>query len=72
MSPDAPAQPSAERTRPEERNPGLPRLVLEVRVRLGAQASPERVAAELRAAGYPDTSDEDVRQLWDEGHLPSG
>ena len=54
----------------EEQNPGLPSLVLEIRARLGAQASPEQVAAEVRAAGYPNTSDEDVRQLWDEGHLP--
>jgi hypothetical protein len=55
----------------EEQNPGLPSLVLEIRARLGAQASPEQVAAEVRAAGYPNTSDEDVRQLWDEGHLPT-
>jgi len=54
----------------EEQNPGLPSLVLEIRARLGANASPEQVAAEVRAAGYPNTSDEDVRQLWDEGHLP--
>lgn len=55
----------------EERNPGLPSLVLEIRARLGANASPEQVAAEVRAAGYPNASDEDVRQLWDEGHLPA-
>jgi hypothetical protein len=54
----------------EGQKPGLPRLVLEIRARLGATASPEQVAAELRGAGYPNTSDEDVRQLWDEGHLP--
>jgi hypothetical protein len=59
MSPDPVA------IRREEQNPGLPALVLETRARLGATASPE-----LRAAGYPNTSDEDVRQLWDEGHLP--
>ncbi|MDY3562261.1 hypothetical protein R5W23_003723 [Gemmata sp. JC673] len=53
----------------EELNPGLPSLVLEMRVRLGPQATPEQVAAAVRAAGYPNTSDEDVRQLWDEGHL---
>jgi hypothetical protein len=53
-----------------KQNPGLPRLVLEIRARLGATASPEQVAAELRGAGYPNTSEEDVRQLWDEGHLP--
>jgi hypothetical protein len=44
--------------------------VLEVRARLGAKATPEQVAAELRATGLPNTSDEDVHQLWDEGHLP--
>ena len=57
---------------PEELNPGLPSLVLEIRARLGAAASPEQVAAEVRAAGYPNTSDEEVHQLWDEGHLPAG
>ena len=54
----------------EESNPGLPSLVLEVRARLGGNATPEQVAAEVRAAGYPNTSDGDVWQLWDEGHLP--
>ena len=57
---------------PDENNPGLPRLVLEIRARLGGNASPEQVAAEVRANGLPNTSDEDVRQLWDEGHLPTG
>jgi hypothetical protein len=56
----------------EENNPGLPTVVLEIRARLGANASPEQVAAEARAAGFPNTSDGDVRQLWDEGHLPGG
>ena len=55
----------------EQHNPGLPMLVLEIRARLGANCSPEQVAAELRATGYPNTSDEEVRQLWDEGHLPA-
>jgi hypothetical protein len=55
-----------------EQNPGLPSLVLEIRARLGPNAPPEQVAAEARARGCPDTSDEDVRQLWDEGHLPAG
>jgi hypothetical protein len=67
MSPDEPI--SAVSTQREEQNPGLPALVLEARASLGPNASPEQVAAELRAAGYPNTSDEDVRQLWDEGHL---
>jgi hypothetical protein len=56
----------------EEQNPGLPSRVLEIRARLGPNASPEQVAAEVRASGFPNTSDEDVRQLWDEGHLPAG
>ena len=55
----------------EEQNPGLPSLVLEIRARLGGNASPEQVAAEARAAGFPNTSDQDVRQLWDEGHPPA-
>lgn len=67
--PNTPSNNGAPQT--EEQNPGLPSLVLEIRARLGANASPEQVAAEVRAAGYLNTSDEDVRQLWDEGHLPS-
>jgi hypothetical protein len=64
-----PARFSTAETHPGEQDPGLPRLVLEIRTRLGAKASPEQVAAELRAGGLPAVSDEDVRQLWDEGHL---
>jgi hypothetical protein len=71
MSPDTHAQTPVAGPQREEQNPGLPSLVLEIRARLGPSASPEQVAAELRAAGYPNTSDEDVRQLWDEGHLPA-
>ncbi len=52
--------------------PGLPRVVLEVRMRLGPEATPEDVAEEVRAAGIPGVTDEEVRQLWDEGHLPVG
>jgi hypothetical protein len=55
---------------PDEQNPGLPRLVLEIRARLGANASPEQVAAEVRANGLPEVTEDEVRQLWDEGHLP--
>lgn len=61
---------STAETHPDEQNLGLPSIVLEIRARLGANASPEQVAAEVRANGLPDVSDEDVRQLWDEGHLP--
>ncbi|VTR94111.1 unnamed protein product [Gemmata massiliana] len=57
-------------TNPNEENPGLPRLVLEIRARLGGNVTPEQVAAEIRASGLPEVSDEDVRQVWDEGHLP--
>ena len=57
-------------TEPDKQTPGLPRLVLEIRTRLGAKATPEQVAAEVRANGVPDVTVEDVRQLWDEGHLP--
>ena len=51
---------------------GLPRLVLEARVRLGSDASPEQVANDVRAQGFPGVKLEEVRQLWDEGHLPVG
>lgn len=70
MSANEPTRFSTAETHPGEQEPGLPRLVLEIRARLGAEASPEQVAAQVRANGLPDVSDEDVRQLWDEGHLP--
>lgn len=59
-------------THPCEQNFGLPRLVLEIRTRLGATATPEQVAAEVRASGLQMATDEEVRQVWDEGHLPPG
>ena len=49
---------------------GLPRLVLEARVRLGPGATPAQVAAAIRAGGAWMATDEEVRQVWDEGHLP--
>lgn len=55
-----------------DQNPGLPRLVLEARARLGPDATPEGVADDLRARGVPGVSVDAVRQLWDEGHLPRG
>ena len=55
---------------PGEQAPGLPRLVLEIRARLGPGATPEQVAAEVRAGGIRMATDEEVRQVWDEGHLP--
>jgi hypothetical protein len=72
MSTKDPKRFSTAETHPGEQTPGLPSLVLEIRARLGATASPEQVAAEVRANGLPEVTDEDVRQLWDEGHLPTG
>lgn len=57
-------------THPGGRDPGLPRLVLEIRTHLGPGATPEQVADEVRARGFPAVPTEDVRQVWDEGHLP--
>ncbi len=57
-------------TVPDNHGPGLPRLVLELRTRLGPRATPEQVTEEVRANGIPDAMVEQVRQLWDEGHLP--
>jgi hypothetical protein len=50
---------------------GLPRLTLEARARLGPNATPEQVTDDVRAQGYPDVTVEQVRLLWDEGHLPA-
>ncbi|QJW95252.1 hypothetical protein [Frigoriglobus tundricola] len=55
---------------PDNHGPGLPRLVLEARARLGPEATLEQVTEEVRANGIPHASVEQVRQLWDEGHLP--
>ncbi len=62
---------STAETHPGQQAAGLPRLVLEARARLGPDATPERVAEEVRAY-VPRVTDEEVRQLWDEGHLPIG
>ncbi len=61
---------STAETHPGEQGPGLPRLVLEARARLGPEATPERVTEEVRTHGVPGVTVEEVRQLWDEGHLP--
>lgn len=45
---------------------GLPRMVIEARARMGPEATPEKVAEELKAGGVDTTADA-VRQLWDEG-----
>ena len=45
---------------------GLPRLVCETHVRLGADATPDDVANDLKARGI-DTCVEDVKQCWPEG-----
>jgi hypothetical protein len=63
--------PAAPTTEPGDQDPGLPRLVLEARTRLGPDATPEAVADDLRARGVPDVGVSEVRQLWDEGHLPA-
>ena len=55
----------------DNQDAGLPRRVLEARVRLGPDATPEAVADDLRAHGLPDVTVDEVRQLWDEGHLPA-
>ena len=70
MSTNKPDRFSTAETHPGEQAPGLPRLVLEIRARLGSEATPEQVAAEVRASGIRMATDEDVRQVWDEGHLP--
>lgn len=48
---------------------GLPRMVIEARTRMGAAATPEKVAEELRAGGVDTTADA-IRQVWGEG--PAG
>jgi hypothetical protein len=69
---ERPTRFSTAETHPGEQEPGLPRLVLEARVQLGPDATPEEVADDIRAKGYPEVTVEEVRQLWDEGHLPVG
>ena len=54
----------------DDMTPGLPRRFLETRARLGPSATPEEVADELRAHGMPGVTADEVRDLWDEGHLP--
>lgn len=70
---DASNLPNAEiiETCGDNHGPGLPRLVLEVRMRLGPEANPERVTEEVRAQGAPGVTVEEVCLLWDEGHLPA-
>jgi hypothetical protein len=63
-------EPTTLSSAPNNHGPGLPRLVLEVRTRLGPEATPEQVTEEVRANGIPEATVEQVRQLWDEGHLP--
>ena len=50
---------------------GLPRLVIETHTRLGPNATPERVAEELRQRGI-NTTVEEVRSLWPEGGKLTG
>ena len=51
--------------------PGLPRLVCETHARLGANATPEDVANDLKGRGI-DTCVDDVKQCWPEGGKLSG
>jgi hypothetical protein len=45
---------------------GFGRQVTECKLRLGHEATPEKVAEELRAGGV-EVSEEEVRRVWDEG-----
>jgi hypothetical protein len=54
----------------DDQLPGLPMKVLNARARLGPTATPEEVAEHLRSNGMPDVTADEVRDLWDEGHLP--
>jgi hypothetical protein len=58
-----------EMTDPQE--PGLPRLVCEAHARLGGNATPEQVAADLKARGI-DTCVDDVKACWPEGGKSPG
>ena len=49
---------------------GLIRQVLEARTRLGPAATPEVVVDDLRGRGLTGVTVEEVRDVWDEGHLP--
>jgi hypothetical protein len=49
---------------------GLIRQVLEARTRLGPAATPEVIVDDLRERGLASVTVEEVRSLWDEGHLP--
>ncbi len=51
---------------------GLPLETLETRLRLGPGATPEQVAEDIRGRGLVGVTVEEVRSLWDEGHLPVG
>jgi hypothetical protein len=50
---------------------GLIRQVLEARTRLGPEATPDEVAEDVRAHGLDTVTVEEVRDVWDEGHLPA-
>lgn len=48
---------------------GLPRMVLDVRAKMGGNVTPEQVVSELQACGVNITVAE-VEAVWDEGHVP--
>ncbi|HEY1189029.1 MAG TPA: hypothetical protein VGE74_15350 [Gemmata sp.] len=66
MSDQPPSKPVP--TDSAQQKPGLPLRVLQIRARLGGTATPEQVVAELRAEGLPEATEDQVRQVWDEGH----
>jgi hypothetical protein len=49
---------------------GLIRQVLEARTRLGPAATPEEIVEDLHGRGLATVTVAEVRDLWDEGHLP--
>jgi hypothetical protein len=54
---------------PRDQIMGLPRLVTETCTRLGPNTTAEDVVCDLRSRGI-DTTEEEVRRVWDP-HLPS-
>jgi len=50
---------------------GLIRQVLEARTRLGPAATPEAVVDDLHGRGLATVTVDEVRDVWDEGHLPA-
>ena len=49
---------------------GLIRQALDARMRLGPTATPAMIVEDLRSRGLPGVTVEEIRDIWDEGHLP--